>query len=147
MLLTSRPEFKAILGIDYTIGKFIFSLNNTLFGPTRFRNSGLEPSLGIEFETKVVTDLGITYQIGKNTTLALNANNLFNVLPKWKFVAIKDPVTGSTTDGENIMADPDAIRSQYNLITFNGRYSNVTYDGSHFSQLGTTFMLALNVRF
>jgi iron complex outermembrane receptor protein len=147
LLFTSRPKFKAILGIDYTMGKFIFALNNTLFGPTKFRNAGLDSNLGIEFMTKVVTDLGVTYQITPKTTLSLNVNNLLNVLPEWKFVAIADPKTGSKEAGKAIMADPAQIKVQSNLITFNQRYSTMTYDGFHFSQLGTSFMLALNVRF
>ena len=36
---------------------------------------------------------------------------------------------------------------QYNSITFDGRYSMVTYDGSQFSQLGRTFAASLNYRF
>ncbi|HET7818611.1 MAG TPA: hypothetical protein VFL70_04845 [Bacteroidia bacterium] len=35
---------------------------------------------------------------------------------------------------------------QLNLITFNGRYSMMTYDGYHFSQLGTIINLAVNVK-
>jgi len=33
------------------------------------------------------------------------------------------------------------------LITFNQRYSQMTYDGYHFSQLGTIFNLTVNVQF
>jgi iron complex outermembrane receptor protein len=149
LIFTSRPKFKGILGIDYSIGKFIFSLNNTLFGPTKFRNAGMDTNLQIEFQTKLVTDLGITYQANKNTTIALNINNIFNVLPEWKFVALN-------SDGEDLMNDQSAVpgyfgltplQVQSNLITFNQRYPIVTYDGSHFSQLGTLFNLAVNVRF
>ena len=31
LLLTSRPEFKHIIGLDYNLGKWAFSLNNTVF--------------------------------------------------------------------------------------------------------------------
>ena len=49
LIFTSRPEYKAILGIEYALGKFNFSVNNTLFGPTKFRNSGMDSTLQIEF--------------------------------------------------------------------------------------------------
>ena len=149
LIFTSRPKFKGILGIDLSLGKFIFSLNNTVFGPTKFRNAGMNTNLQIEFETKLVTDLGITYQVTNNATIALNVNNIFDVLPKWKFVALN-------AEGQALMNDTSQVPGyfgltplevQSNLITFNNRYPIVTYDGSHFSQLGTLFNLSVNVRF
>jgi iron complex outermembrane receptor protein len=73
-------------------------------------------------------------------TFALNINNIFNILPEWKFVA-------ENAAGSAILADPAQVKNQSNLITFNQRYSMVTYDGSHFSQLGTMFNLSMNYRF
>lgn len=140
LLLTSRPKYKAILGIDYVVGKMNFNLNNTLFGPTTFRQNGLDSNLKTVFEPKVVTDLGANFQLGKSVTLGLNINNIFNVMPKWKLVALN-------AAGESVLKDPKQVFINTNLITFNGRYSNVTYDGSHFSQLGTTFAANLNFRF
>jgi iron complex outermembrane recepter protein len=149
LLFTSRPKFKAILGADYTLGKFNFSLNNTVFGPTEFRNAGMNSNLKIEFLTKVVTDLGITYQWSDRTTLALNINNILNVLPEWKFVALnqagRDLLNDETPDPGYFGLTPREIES--NLITFNQRYSTMTYDGYHFSQLGTLVNFAVNVRF
>lgn len=140
LTFTSRPKFKAILGIDYTLNKFTFSLNNTMFGPTEFRNAGMDTNLKVEFQTKVVSDLGITYQMNEKTTIAFNVNNLFNVLPKWEFKALN-------ATGESLLDDAASTRAQSNLITFNQRYPIVTYDGSQFSQLGTIFNLAVNIRF
>lgn len=140
LLLTSRPKYKAILGIDYTIGKTNLNLNNTLFGPTTFRQNGLDANLKTVFDPKIVTDLGANIQLGKSLTLGLNINNLFNIMPKWKLVALN-------SNGESVLNDPKQVFINTNLITFNGRYSNVTYDGSHFSQLGTTFAANLNFRF
>jgi iron complex outermembrane recepter protein len=140
LLLSSRPRYKGILGFDYVVGKMNLNLNNTLFGPTTFRQNGLDKNLKTVFDPKVVTDLGGNFQIGKSVTLGLNINNIFNVMPKWKLVALN-------TTGEEVLKDPNAVFFNTNLITFNGRYSNVTYDGSHFSQLGTTFSANLNVRF
>ncbi|CAH0995293.1 Vitamin B12 transporter BtuB [Emticicia aquatica] len=140
LLLTSRPKYKAILGVDYVVGKMNFNVNNTLFGPTTFRQNGLNANLKTVFDPKIVTDLGANFQLGKSLTLGLNINNLFNIMPKWNLVALN-------AAGEAILKDPKQVFFNTNLITFNGRYSNVTYDGSHFSQLGTTFAANLNLRF
>ncbi len=140
LMFTSRPKFKAVFGIDYTIGKFAFSLNNTVFGPTKFRNAGMDKNLEIEFLTKLVTDLGVSYNITKRTNVGINVNNIFNVLPEWKFVALN-------SDGQTVLNDPGQRQTQSDIITFNQRYAQTTYDGSHFSQLGTIFNLTLNVKF
>lgn len=140
LFFTSRPKFKTILGLDYEIGRFIFTLGNTLFGPTKFKQQGLDADLYTQFKTKLVTDLGITFQTSKTSTLALNINNLFNVLPEWEFKA-------ENAKGETLLKDAAALKANSNLITFNQRYSITTYDGSHFSQLGTIFNLSYNFRF
>jgi iron complex outermembrane receptor protein len=41
----------------------------------------------------------------------------------------------------------ELLQTPSNLITFNQRYSQMTYDGYHFSQLGTMFNLSLNYKF
>ena len=140
LLFTSRPKFKYILGGDYEIGKFGFSLNNTVFGPTKFKNAGLSNDLRVEFLTKVVTDLGVTFSATDKLTIAANINNLLNVLPEWQFKA-------ENSNGTAIINNPVAIKEQSDLITFNQRYSQMTYDGYHFSQLGTMFNLSLNYKF
>lgn len=142
LLLTSRPEFKVIIGADYEIGKFGFSLNNTVFGPAKFKNADLyDKNLTVEFLTKMVTDLGISYRATDKISLALNVNNLFNVLPEWKLKS------DGSAGAEAIMNDPATLKNQINDLTFNGRYSQMTYDGSHFSQLGTMMNLSLNYKF
>ncbi|MDR7370697.1 TonB-dependent receptor [Flavobacterium aquidurense] len=165
LTFTSRPKTKWILGANYEIGKFGFSLNNTYFGKSTFNQDGLvsnevrdgdgnlvrdasgetvrddsQPNLKTEFIAKIVTDLGVNFNATEKLTIALNVNNLFNVLPEWKFVA-------ENAAGEALLADPAAVKGQSNLITFNQRYSRMTYDGSHFSQLGTMFNLSLNYKF
>ena len=141
LFFTSRPLFKIILGGDFRVGKFAVNLNNTVFGPTTFRQQGLDEGLYTEFKTKLVTDLGLSYQITEKTTFALNINNLFNVLPEWEFKADG----GSAPAGK--LGDAAYLQGQSNLITFNQRYSQMTYDGYHFSQLGTIFNASLNVQF
>jgi iron complex outermembrane receptor protein len=169
LFFTSRPQSKWILGATYDIGKWGFSLNNTLFGKAEFTQQGLATTtdpilnglgqvtgynlinpgasneyvihdLGTEFTPKVVTDLGINFNATEKLTIALNVNNLLNVLPEWNFVA-------KTAKGTAILADPAQVKAQSNAITFNQRYSQMTYDGYHFSQLGTMFNLSLNYQF
>jgi len=141
LFFTSRPRFKAILGIDYKLDKFAVSLNNTLFGPTTFRQQGLDEGLYTEFESKVVTDIGLSYKLTDKTTVALNVNNALGVLPEWSFKAD----AGSAAEGK--LGDEAYLMGQSNLITFNQRYSQMTYDGYHFSQLGRIFNLTVNVQF
>ncbi|MFH6972438.1 TonB-dependent receptor [Flavobacterium petrolei] len=140
LMFSSRPDTKWILGANYEIGKFGFSLNNTYFGKTTFKQDGLNANLRTEFTPKVVTDLGITFSATEKLTLALNVNNLLNVLPEWNFKA-------ENAAGTAILNDPAQVKNQSNLITFNQRYSQMTYDGYHFSQLGTMFNLSLNYKF
>ncbi|WP_055445860.1 TonB-dependent receptor [Lacinutrix mariniflava] len=140
LFFTSRPETKWILGANYDINKFGFSLNNTYFGKTTFKQQGLSNDLRTEFIPKIVTDLAVNYNATDKLTISLNINNLLNVLPEWEFKA-------ENADGDAILADAAATRNQSNLITFNQRYSQTTYDGSHFSQLGTMFNLSINYKF
>lgn len=140
LTFTSRPDTKWILGANYEIGKFGFSLNNTYFGKTTFKQDGMSNDLRTEFIPKIVTDLGINFNATEKLTLALNVNNLLNVLPEWEFKA-------ENAAGQAILNDPAQRKTQFNLITFNGRYSQMTYDGYHFSQLGTMLNLSLNYKF
>lgn len=140
LLLSSRPEYKAILGFDYSIGRWGFSLNNTLIGPTTFRQAGLSSDLKTVFKPKIVTDLGLNVELMKNLNFGFTVQNLLNVLPEYEFKALNQ-------DGENLLKDPAQVKTQRNLITFNGRYHILTYDGSQFSQLGTVFAANLTLRF
>lgn len=140
LFFTSRPVTKWILGANYDINKFGFSLNNTYFGKTTFQQQGLDNNLFTEFTPKIVTDLGINYSATDKLTLALNLNNILDVLPEWSFKS-------KNAAGDAILADPAQVQNQSNLITFNQRYSQMTYDGYHFSQLGAMFNLSLNYKF
>ena len=140
LFFTSRPKTKWILGGNYDINKFGFSLNNTYFGKTTFQQQGMSADLFTEFTPKIVTDLGINYNATEKFTIALNINNLLNVLPEWSFQS-------KNAAGNAILADAAQVQNQSNLITFNQRYSQMTYDGYHFSQLGTMFNLSLNYKF
>lgn len=140
LLLSSRPATKVIFGLDYKVGKVNFNLNNTYFGKTTFHQDGINQNLNTEFIPKIVTDLGVNINFNKKVNFAFNINNLLNVMPEWKFV-------GLNSAGTTYIANANNLWEQTNLLTFNGRYSNVTYDGSHFSQLGTLYQATLTFKF
>ncbi|MFN0213429.1 MAG: TonB-dependent receptor [Saprospiraceae bacterium] len=140
LLFSSRPAYKAILGIDFGFKKITFNLNNTVFGPTTFRQLGLNQNLKTVFKTAFVTDLGINFDLSKSLSLGINVNNILNVLPEWEFKALN-------AAGEAVLADPAQVKANSNAVTFNQRYATLTYDGSQFSQLGTTLAANLTVKF
>ena len=147
LFFTSRPKTKWILGTNFESGKWDFSLNNTYFGKTTFKQQGMSSDLRTEFTPKIVTDLGINFNATEKLTIALNVNNLLNVLPEWAFKAENAAGTALMNDTSLNSYGITAIQEQSNLITFNQRYSQMTYDGYHFSQLGTMFNLSLNYQF
>lgn len=140
LFFTSRPRTKWILGAVYDLERVEFSLNNTYFGKTEFRQQGLNAGLKTEFTPKVVTDISAEFEASEKLTFTLNVNNILNVLPEWNFVALN-------AEGQAILNDASRTLEQSNLITFNQRYSQMTYDGYHFSQLGTLYSLTVNLRF
>lgn len=140
LFFTSRPKQKFVVGASYDMRRWNLSLNNTYFGKTEFRQAGLSKDLKTVFDAKVVSDLALTINLFSNVSLAANVNNLFDVLPKWNFEALNSA-------GAAILADAAQTKVQRNLITFNGRYDVMTYDGFHFSQLGRIFNLSLTHRF
>jgi iron complex outermembrane receptor protein len=60
-------------------------------------------------------------------------------LPEWEFKSLN-------AAGDALMSDPAELKTRSNLITFNQRYSQMTYNGFHFSQLGTMFNISLNYK-
>lgn len=140
LMTTSRPKYKLIVGADLTAGKFYFNLNNTIFGPTTFNNADLDDNLFIEFKTKVLTDLGFTYNASPKASLSLTAQNILNVMPEYVMKA-------HNSAGDAILANEAQKQEQVSYITFNGRYPVLTYDGAHFSQMGTTFLAQFTYKF
>lgn len=144
LLTESRPEYKSILGFDYTVGKWSFGLNNTLFGPTRFQdldNGGsIMNHIKAEFDPAVVTDLSIGYSFTDKVSLALNCNNLLDVLPKWDLVALN-------AQGAAAIANPADKALLRGFLGFSGRYDILGYNGSQFSQLGRIFNMQMTVKF
>lgn len=140
LMFSSRPDTKWILGANYKVNKFDFAFYNTYFGKATFKQEGLNQNLKTEFIPKIVTDVAINFFATSKLTVSMNINNLLNVLPEWKFKA-------ENSSGNAILNNPTQLKTQYNLITFNGRYSQMTYEGYHFSQLGTLYNLSLCYKF
>ena len=107
--------------------------------PYLSRLNRLNKNLKLEFQTKVLTDVNIGYQFSSRINASIAVNNIFNITPEWKLKALN-------SDGDAVLSDAAQVKKNVNAITFNGRYSMVTYDGSHFSQLGTTFLATLNFK-
>lgn len=147
LFFTSRPQTKWILGANYDIGKLAFALNNTYFGKTTFRQQGLDENLYTEFIPKIVTDLSVNWDASEKVSVLFNVNNLLNVLPEWEFKADNAAGQAIIDDTSTNAVGITPIQEQSNLITFNQRYSQMTYDGYHFSQLGTLFNVAITYRF
>ena len=144
LLTESRPKYKSILGIDYTLGKLNVNLYNTLFGPTSFQDldnggSAME-NIKATFMPAVVTDLSVGYAFSSRVSATVNVNNLLNVLPKWDLVALND-------EGQKVIDNPSEKSLLRGFLGFSGRYGILGYNGSQFSQLGTMFNANLNIKF
>jgi iron complex outermembrane receptor protein len=146
LMQEGRPLYKAILGLDYSLNKFNIVLNNTLFGPTGFQdldNGGSDMNyVKQQFKPGVVTDLNIGYAFTSKLSASVTVNNLFNVLPKWELKSLHGNPTG-----EAILANPTNKALLEGFLAFSGRYNILGYNGSQFSQLGTTFMAQLSFKF
>jgi iron complex outermembrane receptor protein len=77
-LLASAPDSKMSVTLDYKIRRLNANLRLTRFGEVV-----LEDWLGTNdvYESKVVTDLTLGYDLAKNLALNVGAANLFNVYP------------------------------------------------------------------
>ena len=151
ILTESRPEYKAVLGFDYKMNKFGVSLNNTVFGPTRFQdldNGGaVMNNIKQEFKTAVVTDLNVGYDFTSRISAYIAANNIFNVLPKWDLKLTGSPSDPNYAAAEatlNNTADRELLEG---FLSLSGRYPELAYNGSQFSQLGTVFQASLVFKF
>ena len=97
-ITSARPKTKVLLGLDYSISKWSFTLNNTYFGEVTWlhSNNGLNgaplgpggSTLPIEdtaydqtFGGKIITDLIVRYEFCNNFSAYVSANNLLDVYP------------------------------------------------------------------
>ncbi|MEZ0483767.1 TonB-dependent receptor [Fibrella aquatica] len=144
LLTESRPNYKSILGVEYSVGKLNLNLYNTLFGSTSFQDldnggSAME-NIKATFTPAVVSDLSVGYAFTDKISATVNVNNLFNVLPKWDLVALN-------AEGEKAIANPADKSLLRGFLGFSGRYDILGYNGSQFSQLGTMFNANLSIKF
>ena len=144
LLTESRPNYKSILGVEYTLSKLNINLYNTLFGSTSFQdldNGGSKmKNIKATFTPAVVTDLSIGYAFSNKISGTINVNNLLNILPTWDLVALN-------AEGAKTVNDPAAKALLRGDLGFSGRYDILGYNGSQFSQLGTTFNANLAIKF
>jgi iron complex outermembrane receptor protein len=157
LLTEGRPKYKTILGLDFAFDKLNIVLNGTLFGPTAFQdldNGGsVMKNIKQKFQPATVTDLNIGYQFSKSVSASFTVNNLFNVLPKWKLEAVVNPDDAPADKEANkntaqaLLNDPVQRNLLEGFLTFSGRYRILGYNGSQFSQLGTTFIGQLTFKF
>jgi iron complex outermembrane receptor protein len=151
ILTESRPEYKGVLGFDYKLNKWMFSLNNTLFGPTRFQdldNGGsVMNNIKQVFKPALVTDLNIGYDITSKITASLGINNILNVLPKWSLKLTGSPGDANYAAAQATLANTADRELLEGFLAFSGRYRILGYNGSQFSQLGTLFQASVIFKF
>ncbi len=162
--LTSRPQFKAVVGIDFSAGKFNASLNNTVMGPATFRNADLpavatgKPLPYLQFNTAVLTDIVLAYNFNKNVSVSLAGLNILGMIPSFKlnnlpaFPLARDANGNPLKDAngntyEDTTKKPITEAGVRNDVTFNGRYWQSGYDSSHFSINGTNIVAQLSYKF
>ena len=95
-ITSARPKSKILLGLDYDISKWKFTLNNTYFGEVSWKhsNNGLngvdlgngplpteDSAFDQTFGGKIVTDLIIAYNFSNKISANLAVNNLLDVYP------------------------------------------------------------------
>lgn len=131
LVLTARPKYKGILGLDYQFKRLNVGLNNTLFGPATFRNADLPAGSYLTFDPKVLTDLVLGYEFNQKVGLSLSVNNIANVIPSYQLFDLP----ADKTDAQ--------VR---NDISFNGRYWQSGYDSSHFDINGTNILARLTLK-
>jgi iron complex outermembrane receptor protein len=151
LLTESRPKFKDVLGLDYHIKKLGISLNNTLFGPTKFQdldNGGsIMNNIKQVFKTAVVTDLNVGYNFTDKIAASIGVNNIFNILPKWELELTGSPSDPNYSAAQATLNNPADKSLLEGFLEFSGRYRILGYNGSQFSQLGTTFQASLVFKF
>jgi len=95
-ITSARPKTKVLLGLDYEVGQFNVTLNNTYFGEVTWKHSdnGLngadlgngplptdDAAFDQTFGGKVITDLILGYEFSEKFSATISANNLLNVYP------------------------------------------------------------------
>lgn len=151
LLTESRPKYKGILGFDWSINKWAFNLNNTLFGPTKFQdldNGGaIMNNIKQVFKPAVVTDINIAYNFSSRISANIAVNNILNVLPKWDLELTGSAADANYADAQATLNNPADKSLLEGFLEFSGRYRILGYNGSQFSQLGTVFNATVTFKF
>lgn len=122
----SSPKWKVIAGATFTSGPLSITLREALYGPTSqlTRPSGayVGPIGGyykVEVGTAALTDLEISYDVIKDLTLTVGANNLLNKKPEKVYnVTLANgtglrPVTGSNVWNQPLNFGPYGFNGGY----------------------------------
>jgi iron complex outermembrane receptor protein len=122
----SSPKWKVIAGATFTSGPLSITLREALYGPTSqlTRPSGayVGPIGGyykVEVGTAALTDLEISYDVIKDLTLTIGANNLLNKKPEKVYnVTLANgtglrPVTGSNVWNQPLNFGPYGFNGGY----------------------------------
>src|SRR5688572_9595217 len=100
-----------------------------------------------EFKTAVVTDLNIGYDFTNRFSAFIGINNIFKILPKWELNLTGSPSDPNYANAQAALSDDAARELLEGFLAFSGRYRILAYNGSQFSQLGTTFQASLVFKF
>lgn len=120
-ILTARPNNKIILGLNYDLGGFSATLNNTRFGEVTWQHAA-DPSKDQTFSAKVITDLTLAYRFTDRIGLGLAVNNLLNVYP-------------------------DEINTKGDVITDLGGRFRYPWEVNQFGFNGTIYTANINIKF
>jgi iron complex outermembrane receptor protein len=79
-IISSRPQSKILLGLDYTIKEFTVVCNNTYFGEVTWQHAtAIEKDQ--TFSGKIITDLIFNYNFSTKISANVGVNNLLNIYP------------------------------------------------------------------
>lgn len=82
-----NPKTKLVLGGNWKVDDWNVNLHLTRYGRYDLITSATAPSTDQHYGANWITDLDVAYALTKSVTVALGANNLFNVYPDKSSVA------------------------------------------------------------
>ncbi|MEI9964255.1 MAG: TonB-dependent receptor [Caulobacteraceae bacterium] len=91
-LTVATPRDKFILSADWKVWRFNVDARVTRYGTYTEIGTPSLPSTDRTFSAKWISDLDVSYDVTKSTTVGVGANNLFDVYPDR--IGIIDPKTG-----------------------------------------------------
>ena len=81
-LETAHPEYKVSLGANYILGRLGITFRETVYGKSsNYADPGNGVFQQVNIGTKFITDLEASYRVFDGITVALGANNLFDIYP------------------------------------------------------------------